>query len=481
MGSTRCTRTISDVTVARVLGAFGKTVMVLGVIILLFGIFQLWGTGVIEARAQEDLDSEFSNLLDASSSLSAPTSSSVASATPEPTPTAAPEPTEAPLTAEESDPIPTTPSPTPAITPEPTPTATPEPHPAWLAMLYRDRGSAIARMQIPSINVDKTVVEGVRVSDLRKGPGHYPTTPMPGQAGNAAIAGHRTTYGAPFGDIDQLIPGDQIIVTTIQGEFTYEVVAHGDGHGHLIVPPTALEVLDQDFRDHPNRLTLTACHPKGSARQRIIVVAELAGDPAPTYARPGQEELAAPQLADETFDETEDSQQTVTATPSPAPVEDAETPTAEPTPTEATATPTAEPTPVEDTATPTAEPTPVEDVPDPEPMSDEEEVASGPLGLSDDSGAGGTGTPAQNAPAAAPAPMARLLRRRPRRRLRRADPGNLVGLGRAGHLVFRPVRGASVEKAAGLWSVGPTLPCGAVHGVLAHRPDHPLLLMLGNR
>ena len=398
-------------TVVRVLGAFGKTVIVLGVITLLFGIFQLWGTGVIEAQAQQDLDSEFSDLLDASSSLSAPTSSSVVSATPEPTPTAtpvptptaAPEPTEAPLAAEESDPIPTTPNPTPAATPEPTPTATPEPHPAWLAMLYRDRGSAIARMQIPSINVDKTVVEGVRVSDLRKGPGHYPTTPMPGQAGNAAIAGHRTTYGAPFGDIDQLIPGDQIIVTTIQGEFTYEVVAHGDGHGHIIVPPTAVEVLNQNFRDHPNRLTLTACHPKGSARQRIIVVAELVGDPAPTYARPGQEELAAPQLADETFDETEDSQQTVTATPSPAPAEDAETPTAEPTPTEATATPTAVPTSAEATATPTAEPTATEDVPGPEPMSEDEEAASGPLGLSDDSGAGGPGT---QAAAAAPAPVA---------------------------------------------------------------------------
>ena len=401
MGSPQSTRTISDVTVVRVLGAFGKTVIALGLIILLFGIFQLWGTGVIEARAQEDLDNEFSDLLDASSSLSAPTSSSVVSATseptptatPVPTPTAAPDPTEAPLTAEESDPIPTMPSPTPAATPEPTPTATPEPHPAWLAMLYRDRGSAIARMQIPSINVDKTVVEGVRVSDLRKGPGHYPTTPMPGQAGNAAVAGHRTTYGAPFGEIDQLIPGDQIIVTTIQGEFTYEVVAHGDDNGHIIVPPTAVEVLDQNFRDHPNRLTLTACHPKGSARQRIIVVAELVGDPAPTYARPGQEELAAPQLADETFDETEDGQQTVTATPSPAPAEDA-------------ATPTAEPTAAEATATPTAEPTATEDVPGPEPMSEEEEVASGPLGLSDDSGAGGPGTQAAAAPAAAPAPVA---------------------------------------------------------------------------
>ena len=325
----------------------GKTVIALGLITLLFGIFQLWGTGVIEAQAQRDLDSELSSLLEASDALgSAPDTAIPPSppASPEPSPTAL---ASAEPTAEEPGPAPSTPNatqvPTPTATPEPTenPRLSDEPHPAWLAMLYRDRGSAIARIQIPRIDLDKTVVEGVRVSDLRKGPGHYPATPMPGQAGNAAIAGHRTTYGAPFGDIDQLIPGDEIMVTTIQGQFTYQVVEQGEGHGHIIVPPTAVEVLNQNFRDHPNRLTLTACHPKGSARQRIIVVAELASDPAPTYARPGQEELAAPQLADENLDESE-----------------------------------------------------------------EEEAASGPPGLSDDSGAGGSGTQALNAPAAAPPPVA---------------------------------------------------------------------------
>ena len=76
---------------------------------------------------------------------------------------------------------------------------------------------------IPKIGVDKIVVEGVGRNDLRKGPGHYPDTPMPGQPGNAAIAGHRTTYGAPFNRIDELEPGDEILVTTLQGPFTYEV------------------------------------------------------------------------------------------------------------------------------------------------------------------------------------------------------------------------------------------------------------------
>ena len=80
-------------------------------------------------------------------------------------------------------------------------------------------GDAVARIQIPKIGVDSIVVNGVSRDDLRKGPGHYPDTPMPGQFGNAAIAGHRTTYGAPFGDLDQLNPGDLIQVRTLQGNF----------------------------------------------------------------------------------------------------------------------------------------------------------------------------------------------------------------------------------------------------------------------
>ena len=402
-------------TVARVLGALGKTVIVIGIITLLFGIFQLWGTGVIEARAQQDLDSEFSDLLEASVALATAPSSTFS-----PLPPANPDSSPTALATAEPTAEPTTGVPGPAAsTPRagqiPTATAMPdpdenprlsgEPHPSWLSMLYRDRGSAIARIEIPRINVDKTVVEGVRVSDLRKGPGHYPATPMPGQAGNAAIAGHRTTYGAPFGEIDQLMPGDQIMVTTIQGEFTYEVLEQGDGHGHLIVSPTAVEVLDQNFRDHPDRLTLTACHPKGSARQRIIVVAELVGDPAPTYPRPGQEELAAAQLADENLGETEDSQETVTATATPAPVEEPATPAAEPAPTQENATPPPEPAAAEEAALPTAESAPAEDGPSPEPVSEEDE-ASSPLGLPDDSGVGGTGPLASEALAAAPSPTA---------------------------------------------------------------------------
>ncbi|MCY3631980.1 MAG: sortase [bacterium] len=359
-------------TVVRVLGTVGKTVIALGLIILLFGIFQLWGTGVIEARAQQNLDDDFSDLLEASSQWEAAPPPPVATPPPVPAstpePNSTPDPTDTPPISDASSQSSTsTPTPAPELSQEPLPPPTPPPE--WLAMLYREQGLAVARIQIPRIGVDKTVVEGVRVSDLRKGPGHYPATPIPGQAGNAAIAGHRTTYGAPFGEIDELLPGDEIIVTTIQGEFVYQVIEQGEGYGHFIVPPTAIEVLEQNFRDHPNRLTLTACHPKGSARQRIIVVGELVGEPAPTYPRPGQEEQPAPQLADENVDEAEASDQTITPTATPEPSDGASTPAP-------ASSPTADPTPEPDeatTPTPTSSPT-ADPIPEPDEADEEEAV-----------------------------------------------------------------------------------------------------------
>jgi sortase A len=144
-------------------------------------------------------------------------------------------------------------------------------------------GDAVARIRAPKIELDKIVVEGVEVDDLRKGPGHYRSTPMPGQRGNAAIAGHRTTYGAPFNRIDELQPDDEILVSTAQGDFTYKVVPQRDAagviSGHMIVSPNDVWVLN-DAGD--NRLTLTACHPKYSANQRIIVQAVLVVPPALT-------------------------------------------------------------------------------------------------------------------------------------------------------------------------------------------------------
>ena len=132
------------------------------------------------------------------------------------------------------------------------------------------QGGAAAVIAIPKIGLDEMVVEGVGVEELKKGVGHYPDTKMPGQRGNAALAGHRTTYGAPFNRLDDLVAGDAISVTTTAGTFRYEVKEK------RVVTPDEVSVLD-DTND--NRLTLTTCHPKYSAESRLVVVAQLAGPP----------------------------------------------------------------------------------------------------------------------------------------------------------------------------------------------------------
>ena len=137
-------------------------------------------------------------------------------------------------------------------------------------------GAAVAMIKIPKIGVDQAVVEGTGVSDLRKGPGHYRHTPLPGQPGNAAIAGHRTTYGAPFNRLDELAVGDPILVTTVQGTFKYEV-----SEAPFAVNPSQNDVL---FDKGDNRLTFTTCHPKYSASKRLIVVAKLAKHRTPAPA-----------------------------------------------------------------------------------------------------------------------------------------------------------------------------------------------------
>ena len=128
-------------------------------------------------------------------------------------------------------------------------------------------GDAIGRIRVPSIGVDKFVVEGTGTGDLRKGPGHYPDTPLPGERGTVAIAGHRTTYGAPFRAIDKVKRGDRIHVDMPQGRFTYRV------ERTQIVPADALWI---KRRRRYDRLVLSACHPLYSAAQRIVVFARFA-------------------------------------------------------------------------------------------------------------------------------------------------------------------------------------------------------------
>jgi sortase A len=127
-------------------------------------------------------------------------------------------------------------------------------------------GDAIGRLAMPSLDREYFVIEGTETEDLRKGPGHYEDTPLPGERGTVAIAGHRTTYGAPFRTIDQLDPEDEITIEMPYGTFTYEV------EKTKIVEPTELSVLRKVRYD---RLILSACHPLYSAAQRIVVFAKL--------------------------------------------------------------------------------------------------------------------------------------------------------------------------------------------------------------
>ncbi len=216
----------------RVVGATGRVLVTLGVLILLFVGYQLWGTGLYTAREQSRLKDQFAHTLKQTSATSA------------------------------------------TVAPGTTATTTPPPPPP--------SGDAVAMIRIPKIGVDNAVVQGVKVEDLRKGPGHYPDTPLPGQLGNAAIAGHRTTYGQPFNRLDELKPGDEIKVTTLQGTYRYlvdtQTDADGKPSGHIIVQPSQVEVLNPTPDPaRPNfdlaTLTLTTCNPKFSAVERLVVKA----------------------------------------------------------------------------------------------------------------------------------------------------------------------------------------------------------------
>jgi sortase A len=139
-----------------------------------------------------------------------------------------------------------------------------------------DLGHGLALIRIPRFGADYkfVIIEGVSRADLRRGPGHYPKTAMPGQIGNFVVSGHRTTYSAPFNKLDRLRPGDEILIDTKTTQYVYKVT------GNRIVAPTRVEVA-APVPFHPNRkpkqklITLTTCHPKYSAAQRLIIFGEL--------------------------------------------------------------------------------------------------------------------------------------------------------------------------------------------------------------
>jgi sortase A len=125
-------------------------------------------------------------------------------------------------------------------------------------------GQAIGRLRIPHIHANYVMVEGTDAPALRKGPGHYPATPLPGMPGTVGVAGHRTTYLAPFNKLDKLRKGDEVRLEMPYGVVTYRV------EQTRIVKPTAVWVTRRVGYD---RLVMTACHPKYSAAKRIAVFA----------------------------------------------------------------------------------------------------------------------------------------------------------------------------------------------------------------
>ena len=127
-------------------------------------------------------------------------------------------------------------------------------------------GDAIGEIVLPSLDKRYFVVEGTDTVNLRKGPGHYPETPLPGEKGTVAIAGHRTTYGAPFRDLDEMKRGQRIIMSMPYGRFVYRV------QKQQIVDDSALWITRSVGY---NRLVLSACHPLYSAAQRLVIFARL--------------------------------------------------------------------------------------------------------------------------------------------------------------------------------------------------------------
>lgn len=136
-----------------------------------------------------------------------------------------------------------------------------------LARSRRD-GQAVAELRIARIGLHAIVVRGTSPADLREGPGLIAGTPLPGQRGTTAIAGHRTTYGAPFRHLDALRRGDAITLRLPYASFRYRV------ESRRIVAPGDLSVLRRVGHD---RLVLSACHPLFSAARRIVVLARLIG------------------------------------------------------------------------------------------------------------------------------------------------------------------------------------------------------------
>jgi sortase A len=159
-----------------------------------------------------------------------------------------------------TDVVPATPSPTP---PAPSPTGT---GPIVFPTVTPALGQKIGEIDIPKIGLVHDIFQGFELTQIDYGPGHWPRSPLPGQVGNVVFAGHRVTHSHPFLDIDRMAVGDKIIFKTPSGQFTYEMTQQA------IVRPTDVHVLSAT----PDAtVTLIACHPKHSARQRYVIKGKL--------------------------------------------------------------------------------------------------------------------------------------------------------------------------------------------------------------
>jgi sortase A len=185
--------------ISRFFDLLGRTMIAVGLLMLSFVAYQLWGTGFAEGRAQNTLASQF-------------------------------------------------------VTQQP---AKPQ------------FGDLVGKITIPSIGVSKFIVAGVGAKDLARGPGLFPGSPLPGQLGNVAIAGHRTTYGAPFGRINEVRENSVITLESREGTFTYVVQREPQ-----IIEATNVSVV-RTTDPTMATLTLVSCHPKWTSSQRIIVIAKL--------------------------------------------------------------------------------------------------------------------------------------------------------------------------------------------------------------
>jgi sortase A len=239
--------------VRRTVAGIGRTLITLGLLILLFVGYQLWGTDIFTARAQDKLEGKLQELI---GGVQTPTTRPRATTT-----------TTGPKRPR-------------------TPSTTVAPKPLQLPPIAE--GDPLGRIRIPAAGVDWIFVQGTERNDLAKGPGHYPSTPLPGQVGNAAIAGHRTTHGAPFYNVDRLrartadTPGDYIVTDTLIGTHVFEVVEQRIVKptdtwvaGPMTLPEQALNRGGLKLNATKSYLTLTSCNPRFSARERIVILAEL--------------------------------------------------------------------------------------------------------------------------------------------------------------------------------------------------------------